>query len=140
MTPIRETPVTPALPESSPRPARAWHPLKLFTDHAVAARLWCIIALIAVGLCALQPFLLVKALRSDERVVILDGAGTFSTSPLLAFEDAARLHEEHALLACLALFQRNPQTFDFPELLDRLYLPPAARKAREYATRTAEEF
>ena len=106
----------------------------------MAARLWCIVALIAVTLCALQPFLVIRAYRERERVIVLDPSGTFHVSPLLGFEEASKLHEQHALLACLALFQRNPTGFDFPELLDKLFLPDAARKARTALVASAEEF
>ncbi len=106
----------------------------------MAARLWCIVALIAVTLCALQPFLVIRAYRERERVIVLDPSGTFHVSPLLGFEEASKLHEQHALLACLALFQRNPTGFDFPELLDKLFLPDAARKARTALGASAEEF
>ena len=106
----------------------------------MAARLWCVVALIAVTLCALQPFLVIRAYRERERVIVLDPSGTFHVSPLLGFEEASKLHEQHALLACLALFQRNPAGFDFPELLDKLFLPDAARKARAGAGTSAEEF
>ena len=106
----------------------------------MAARLWCIVALIAVTLCALQPFLVIRAYRERERVIVLDPSGTFHVSPLLGFEEASKLHEQHALLACLALFQRNPAGFDFPELLDKLFLPDAARKARTALVASAEEF
>lgn len=106
----------------------------------MAARLWCIVALIAVTLCAVQPFLVIRAYRERERVIVLDPSGTFHVSPLLGFEEASKLHEQHALLACLALFQRNPTGFDFPELLDKLFLPDAARKARAALGASAEEF
>lgn len=106
----------------------------------MAARLWCIVALIAVTLCAVQPFLVIRAYRERERVIVLDPSGTFHVSPLLGFEEASKLHEQHALLACLALFQRNPTGFDFPELLDKLFLPDAARKARTALAASAEEF
>lgn len=140
MTTLRETPVPHVRPTPEQRPRRAWRPLELFADHALAARLWCLVALIAVGFCAVQPFLIIRAYRTKERVVVLDGAGTFHSSPLLGFEEAAKLHEQHALLACLALFQRNPAGFDYPELLDKLFLPEAAKKARDRAAAEAEEF
>lgn len=106
----------------------------------MAARLWCMVAIIAVGFCVVQPFLVIRAYRERERVVVLDPSGTFHVSPLLGFEEATKLHEQQALLACLALFQRNPAGFDFPELLDRLFLPEAAKKARADAATRAEEF
>jgi hypothetical protein len=140
MTPLRETPVIPVRTDPDRRPRRPWHPLDLFTDHALAARLWCLVALVAVGFCTVQPFLLIRAYRTRERVVVLDSSGTFHVSPLLGFEEAGKLHEQHALLACLALFQRNPAGFDYPELLDKLFLPEAARKARADSGASAEEF
>ena len=106
----------------------------------MAARLWFLVAAGAVGLCALQPYLLVRAYRTRERVVIMDGSGTFHVSPLLGFEEAAKLHEQHALLACLALLQRNPAGFDQPELLEKLFLPEALKKARQDCAASAEEF
>ncbi len=117
-----------------------WHPLDLFVNPAVAARIWFLVAAGAVALCALQPYLLVRAYRTRERVVVLDGSGTFHVSPLLGFEEADKLQEQHGLLACLALLQRNPAGFDQPELLEKLFLPEALAKARADWARSAEEF
>lgn len=140
MATLHETSVPHVRPTSDQRPRRVWNPLEFFADHALAARLWCFVALAAVGFCAVQPFLIIRAYRERERVVVLDAAGTFHLSPLLGFEQAEKLHEQHALLACLALFQRNPTGFDFPELLDKLFLPEAAKKARDQAAADADEF
>lgn len=140
MTALKETVVPHVRPDPARRPRRVWNPLTLFADHALAARLWCLVALAAVGFCAVQPFLVIRAYRTKERVVVLDAAGTFYSSPLLGFEEAAKLHEQHALLACLALYQRNPAGFDYPELLDKLFLPEAAKQARDRAAAEAEEF
>jgi hypothetical protein len=140
MTPLRETPVPPGRTDPRLRRPGKWNPIALFCDHALAARVWCVVALIAAGLAAVQPYLLVRAYRTQERVVILDGSGTFHVSPLLGFEEASQLHEQHALLACLALFSRNPAGGDFPELVDTLFLPEAAKQARAEWAGTAEEF
>ena len=139
MTTLRETPAPHVRPDPAQRPRRAWHPLDLFADHAMAARLWCLVAVAAVGFCVVQPFLVIRAYRTRERVVVLDPSGTFHVSPLLGFEEATKLHEQHALLACLALFQRNPAGFDYPDLLDKLFLPDAAAKARADWSASAEE-
>ena len=140
MTSLRETSVPHVRPDPAQRPRRRWSPLHLFADHALAARLWCGVALVAVGFCAVQPFLGIRALRERERVIVLDPSGTFHVSPLLGFEEASKLHEQCALLACLALFQRNPTGSDFPELLEKLFLPEAAQKARAGIAAEAEEF
>ncbi|OAM90417.1 hypothetical protein OH491_01520 [Termitidicoccus mucosus] len=112
----------------------------MFVNPAMAARLWFLVAAAAVVLSIVQPYLLVRAYRTRERVVVLDGSGTFHISPLLAFEESAKLHEQHALLACLALLQRNPAGFDQPELLEKLFLPEALQQAQSDWTRSAEEF
>ena len=140
MNELRETQAPHRRHDATALPTRKSHPLDLFADHAMAARLWCVVAVIAVGFCAVQPFLVIRAYRTRERVIVLDPSGTFHVSPLLGFEEASKLHEQHALLACLALFQRNPAGFDYPELLDKLFLPEAARKARAEAASQAEEF
>jgi hypothetical protein len=56
-------------------------PSELFADHAMAARLWCVVALIAVTLCALQPFLVIRAYRERERVIVLDPERDVSRQP-----------------------------------------------------------
>lgn len=137
---LRETVAPPGRLPSGRAPRHAWDPLALFVNPAFAARLWFLVAAGAVALCAVQPFLLIRAYRTRERVVVLDGSGTFHVSPLLAFEEGAKLHEQQALLACLALLQRNPAGFDQPELLERLYLPEALQQARAEWSRSAEEF
>lgn len=114
--------------------------LRLFADHGWAARLWFIVAMIAIGWTVIQPFLIISAFRTQERVVILDEAGTFHVSPLLNFEDAGRLHISQALLACIALFQKNPNGFDYPELVEKMFLPDALVKAKEYQSAELTEF
>lgn len=137
---LRETPVPHVRLDPATAPRRNRHPLELFTDYAVAARLWCVVALVATAYAVAAPYLVIRAHRARERVVILDAAGTFHLSPLLGFEEAGRLHEMHALLACLALWSRNPAGSDHPELLEKLFLPEALRQAREEVARSAEEF
>jgi hypothetical protein len=136
----RITTVPHVRPDPKGAPRKHFNPLALFSDHAMAARLWCLVAIVAVGFCVIQPFLVLRAFRARERVVVMDGAGGFHVSPLLGFEEAARLHEQHALLACLALFQRNPAGPDLPELTAKLFLPDAAAKAKAAVARDAEEF
>ncbi len=137
---LRETPTIHVRAGSTKPPGRAWNPLELFVNPAFAARIWFVVAAGAVALVAIQPYLLIRAYRSRERVVIMDGAGSFHVSPLLGFEEASKLHEQHALLACLALLQRNPTGFDQPELLEKLFLPEALQQARTDWAKSAEEF
>jgi len=125
-------------PEAMQR--RTFSPSKLFADHAFAARMWFLIACGAVAFCFIQPYLIIGAYRARERVVVLDGGGTFSVSPLLGFEEAKDLHESMALWATVALFERNPKGFDYPEMLQRLYLTSALQKAQTDREKSDAEF
>lgn len=138
---LRETAVdqTKRLPVSATR-SGGFSPAKLFADHAFAARMWFIVACVAVGFCALQPFLIIKAYRTRERVVVLDGAGSFSISPLLGFEEAKDLHESMALWATVALFQRNPKGWEFPDMLQKMYLADAYNQASGEREKSQAEF
>jgi len=125
---------------SSEKPRRSWNPARLFSDYAFAARAWALVAIGAVALAAVEPYLIIGAYRTRERVVVLDGGGTFSISPLLGFEEAKTLHETIAIWSTLALTQRNPTGFDFPDLLQRLFLTAACAKAQANLLAAREEF
>jgi len=137
---LRHTSAPPGRLDNPPSRNRSWHPLDLFVNPALAARWWFLVAVASLGLNAVQPYLLVKAYRIQERVVILDDSGSFHVSPLLGFEEAAKLHEQHALLASLALLQLNPNGFDQPELLEKLFLDDALALAKKDWSTQAEEF
>lgn len=127
---LRETPVdqTRRLPAAAVRGA-GFSPARLLADHAFAARVWFWVACAALGFCVVQPYLIIRAYRARERVVVLDGAGTFAVSPVLGFEEAKELHESMTLWATLALLQRNPRNFDYPDMLQKLFLADAHGKA-----------
>lgn len=137
---LRETPVdqTRRLPETAR--GRGFSPARLFAEHAFAARMWFLVACGAIALCAVQPYLILKAQRMRERVVVLDGAGTFSVSPLLGFTEAKDLHEAMSLWAALALLQRNPRNFDFPDMLQKLFLADAYNQATGERDKSQPEF
>jgi len=140
-TGLRETPVdqTKRLPAAASR-RTGFSPAKLFADHAFAARLWFLVACGALVFCAIQPYLIIDAYRTRERVVVLDGAGTFSISPLLGFDEAKELHQSMTLWATLALFQRSPRDFDYPEMLQKLFLSEAYAKAQTDRENSRPEF
>ena len=109
------------------------------TNNLVAARFWMLAAITFAALAAVAPYLTVRAMKQKEKVVILDPGGTMIYSPLLGFEEAGQLHAYHVRLACLALLQRNPVGPDLPDLLKRIYLEPARKKAAAmYQTRNEE--
>jgi hypothetical protein len=140
-TALRDTPVdqTKRLPASAVHSAR-FSPARMFADHTFAARAWFLVACAALGFCAIQPYLILRAFRARERVVVLDGAGSFSVSPLLGFEEAKDLHEAMSLWATLALFQRNPKGWDYPDMLQKMFLTDAFTKANSEREKSQAEF
>ncbi len=138
---LRETPVdqTKRIPTPAARGA-VFSPARFFADHAFAARMWFLVACGAIILCAIQPYLIIRSFRARERVVVLDGAGSFSVSPLLGFEEAKELHEATALWATLALFQRNPKGWDYPDMLQKMFLTDAYTKATGEREKSQIEF
>jgi hypothetical protein len=109
------------------------------TNNLVAARFWMILAILFAGMAVASPYFTVMAMRAREKVVILDPGGTLIYAPLLGLEEAGELHAYHVRLACLALLQRHPLGPDLPDLLKRLYLEPARKKAAAmYLARNSE--
>ena len=137
MSALTETPVPVSTPDKKPKAAPTV--LRLFADHGWAARIWFVIAVIAVAAAFIQPFFIISAIRTKERVVILDETGTFHVSPLLNFEDATKLQTSQTLLACIALLEKNPTGFDYPELLQKMFLPDALAKAKAMQAQQADE-
>ena len=138
MNVLNETPVP--LSSEIKRPQAAPTVLRLFADHGWAARVWFLIAALAVAAAFIQPFFIISAYRTQERVVILDETGTYHISPLLNFEDATKLHTSQTLLACIALFERNPNGYDYPDILEKMFLPDALAKAKVLLSQQRAEF
>jgi len=115
------------------------HPGQLFSDNAMASRLWFVVSLLFFTICISQHFLLRSMSRESERVVVLDGGGTFSISPLLRFEEAEEVHRNIAMLASKALLSINANGFDFPELLERIFLKEALEEAKKQLGSIKEE-
>ena len=137
----RETPVdqTRRLPASAVRGA-GFSPARFFADHAFAARMWFFIACGALAFCVFQPYFIINAYRARERVIVLDGAGSFSVSPLLGFEEAKDLHEAVALWATLAFYQRNPKGWDFPDIMQKMFLADVYTQATAEREKSQPEF
>jgi len=139
MTPesLRETAVPPVAPQI---PKAAPNVLRLFADHGWASRVWFIVAVASLATALAEPYLIISAYRTRERVVILDESGTYHISPLLNFEDATKLQTSQALLASIALLERNPTGYDYPDLLEKMFLPDALNKAKTILSQQRDEF
>jgi sulfur carrier protein ThiS len=74
------------------------------------------------------------------RFVTMDSRDTFYLSSVGSFETAKQIHAELARMAAQAMFGRNPEGFDSPECVERLFNPTTARQLQAEASRDADVF
>lgn len=133
---LRET--KPVSGNGAPSVARArFNPTRIFVEKDRLAWFWFLFAMLVVVLAAVDRIYLVKSFKQQERVVIVDPAGTFYVSPILKFQEAKDLHAQQSTFATLALLNRSPKGFDNDDLLKQMFLKRAVEKAA--AQRSLEE-
>jgi hypothetical protein len=125
-----------------PKPSRRTspNPITFITDGTIAARVWMILAIVGFAGWAIIPQLTIMSLKQQQMVAIVDQSGNIIYAPLVGFQEAGQLHAYHVRLACLAMLQRNPNGFDMPELIDRIFIEPARTDVRALAKAQAQEF
>lgn len=119
---------------------RSFDPTRVFIQRDRLPWIWFGITAAVIVLSAAERSHLVSQLGKRERVVIVDGAHTYYVSPLLDFREAKELHAEQASLATMAFLERNPEGFDHPDILKKMFLKPALEKAQDQRDREAVEF
>ncbi len=118
-----------AAPPRSSAMRTSFHSLRIFVDMNLAARFWFALFVLTVVALLAQGWWTIH--RPEERVVIIDSAGSAISAPLLDFQLATNLHMQQAKLATHAFLSRHPLDFDQPELLRLLFLSDAWVKARQ---------
>ena len=99
-----------------------------------------LLAIVAFAGWAVIPQLTIHSMKEQQMVAIVDQSGNIIYAPLTGFQEAGQLHAYHVRLACLAMLQRNPNGFDMPELIDRLFIEPAKSDVKALAKAQAPEF
>jgi hypothetical protein len=62
-----------------------------------------------LGVAVLEPIWLAQTYKQRERIVVLNGAGSYSVAPALTFDEATDLHEDCAYQAARAAMTRGPR-------------------------------
>jgi len=114
--------------------------LSIFAGRRRESLVWFLIAVAAWVWSAWDRHLLVAQLTQKREVVMIDSLGTYYVSPLVDIQNAKDLHALQTKLACKALFERNPEGLDNPELFRQLFLREAARTAQAEFDGTKAEF
>ena len=115
-------------------------PITIITNSTIAARFWMLLAIIGFTGWAVIPQITIHSMKQQQMVAIVDQSGNIIYAPLVGFQDSGQLHAYHVRLACIAMLQRNPNGFDMPELIDRIFIDPARADVRALAKAQAPEF
>ena len=103
--------------------------LAIFDRQRRQSLIWFLIAVAAWAWSAWDRRNLVEKLTQRREVVMIDSLGTYYVSPVVDIQQATDLHAMQTKLACKALFERNPQGLDNPELFKQLFLRDAAENS-----------
>ena len=74
------------------------------------------------------------------RFAAMDGRDTFYLASLGTFETAQHIHAELAKMAAETIYSRNPEGFDAPERLERLFNPATTAQLNKEAALDAETY
>lgn len=114
--------------------------LSIFAGRRRESLIWFLIAVAAWVWSAWDRNRLVEQLTKKREVVLIDSLGTYYVSPVVDIQNAKDLHAMQTKLACKALFERNPEGLDNPELFKQLFLREAAQTAQAALNTTKAEF
>lgn len=76
----------------------------------------------------------------EMRFVAMDSRGTFYISHFGNFESAQKIRLETARDAVATIFTRNPDGYDFPERLERMFNPTTTTKLQEAASQDSDTY
>jgi hypothetical protein len=114
--------------------------LAIFDRQRRQSLIWFLIAVAAWLWSAWDRRQLVEQLTRKREVVMIDSLGTYYVSPVVDIQQAKDLHAMQTKLACKALFERNPEGLDNPELFKQLFLREAAQTGQAAINKTKTEF
>jgi hypothetical protein len=102
--------------------------------------LWQALFVVAVIGGFLSHHLTVQEMMQRIRFVAMDSRDTFYLSSAGNFETAQRIHGELAKMAAETIFSRNPDGFDAPERLERLFNPASTAALNTDAAKDSDVF
>jgi len=112
----------------------------MLRKRLMATWLWQALFVLAVIGGFVSHHLTVTQMMGQIRFAAMDSRDTFYLANLGSFETAQHIHEELAKMAAETIFSRNPDGFDYPERLERLFNPTTTAALNKDAARDAEVF
>lgn len=135
-----DTPVARAPSRASPFGQPKLSLLAIFTQQRRQSLIWFLVAVGAWLWAVWDRHTLVDQLARKREVIVIDSLGTYYVSPVVDIQHAKDLHALQTKWACKALFERNPDGLDNPELFKQLFLKEAAKTAQVVVEKTKAEF
>src|SRR6516164_4677071 len=112
----------------------------MLRKRLMTAWLWQGLFVLAVVGGFVSHHLTVQEMMGRMRFVAMDSRDTFYLNNLGSFETAQHIHAELAKMAAETIFSRNPDGFDNPERLERLFNPASTTALNEAAAKDADVF
>ena len=112
----------------------------MLRKRLIATWLWQALFVLAVIGGFVSNHLTVTEMMGRIRFAAMDSRDTFYLGNLGSFETAQHIHEELAKMAAETIFSRNPDGFDYPERLERLFNPTTTAALNKDAARDADVF
>lgn len=112
----------------------------MLRKRLMATWLWQALFVVAVIGGFVNNHLTVTEMMGRIRFAAMDSRDTFYLGNLGSFETAQHIHEELAKMAAETIFSRNPDGFDYPERLERLFNPTTTAVLNKDAARDADVF
>jgi hypothetical protein len=102
--------------------------------------LWLAVVILVVG-HMIVPIAIVNVLSRPEKVALLDGTESVIIANLMPPDQADDIQDAIAYAAGKALLDRNPQGFDAPESMRRLFSPDLVKKIEtEFEKQEKEQY
>ena len=112
--------------------------LSLLRRRFMAVWLWQGLFVLAVAAIPITKSLTLHTAMGRIRFAAMDSRDTFYLANLGSFETAQHIHAELAKMAAETIFSRNPDGFDDPERLERLFNPLTAAELSKEAARDSD--
>jgi hypothetical protein len=102
--------------------------------------LWVALFVLAVIWNFVDHQLTVRAMMQPIRFAAMDGRDTFYLTSAGSFDTSQHIHAEIAKLAAETIFNRNPEGYDAPERLERLFNPTTTQTLHDLLSKDVDSF
>jgi hypothetical protein len=112
----------------------------LLRRRLMAVWVWQGLFVLAVAAIPITNSVTLQTAMGRIRFAAMDSRDTFYLANLGSFETAQHIHAELAKMAAETIFGRNPDGFDDPERLERLFNPVTAAELNKEAARDSDVY